>query len=121
MNIKEEQGHQANQTNRERILDLIENINLAAGIDFGVRLEIAGLLVPLEKMGVLNTVEDPNPYDPERDLEKHEQWWDAHPGEGDKFSVDLERRMEALKLLYIGAIMGRFLPEIFRRSDNRTG
>lgn len=119
MNIKEEQGDHAD--NREKILQFIQKINLGAGVYFEARLQAAGLMGPLEKMGVLNTVEDPNPYDPERDLEKHEQWWDAHPGEGDKFSVDLERRTEALKLLYIGYIMGRFLPEISQRRDSNSG
>jgi hypothetical protein len=80
------------------------------GYDPSVRFEtllmLEGLLSRLEQAGIVPTVENPNPYDPELDEDQHERWWEEHLPEAEKFDRAVDRRNEVLRYLYIGATIG---------------
>ena len=54
----------------------------------------------------LPKIEDPNPYGAAEDMDQHQQWWDEHPDESDKFLHLIEQRNEVLRIMYVGARIG---------------
>ena len=101
-----EQHKRGDQT---RLFEFIREQYRSPGLAvyFELVLSEAGLLSELEDAGVLPVVEDPNPYDPELEEEKSEQWWQEHPEVEEEFSRMFEKRDEVLRLLYVGALVGK--------------
>lgn len=67
---------------------------------------LEGLLSRLEQARILPLVENPNPYDPPQNMDEHDQWWEQHPEEAMKFDMQVDKRNEVLRCLYIGALIG---------------
>jgi hypothetical protein len=89
------------------LIDLFrEEYHGAGHLAFAKQLEATGLFDELEQAGVLPTTPDPNPFDDELDGAQPEQWWGEHPEEQEKLVRTLEQRDQALRHLYIGAILG---------------
>ncbi|MBI4130796.1 hypothetical protein HY468_05745 [Candidatus Roizmanbacteria bacterium] len=77
-----------------------------------IEVELGRLLPALEETGIVPVVESPNPYNPEVDKEKFEQWITEHQKEMDEFRRNLEKHEEILTYLYFGATLDRFLDEL---------
>jgi hypothetical protein len=60
----------------------------------------------LEQAGILPTASGPNPFDDEFEGAPPEQWWEEHPEERHELLRIFEQRDQALRHLYIGAILG---------------
>jgi hypothetical protein len=95
-------------TQDERLAKAIRD--LEKGYDpsarFETQLMLEGLLDRLEEAKIVPIVENPNPYDPDVDEDKHERWWEEHREEAEDFERSVDRRSETLRHLYIGAIIG---------------
>lgn len=76
-------------------------------------LDKAGLLSGLEELGILPVAQNPNPFDADLEEKQHEQWWDEHPEAAKGFHEILEKRLEILESLHIGAIIGYLLGDSF--------
>ncbi|MCB0176123.1 MAG: hypothetical protein KDJ97_36835 [Anaerolineae bacterium] len=88
-----------------RILQDVEQ-DREALLLFEIQLTGAGLLPRLEQARIVPAVENPNPYDTGDEIDKHEQWWDDHPNESKTFVDLLEKRNDALRIMYVGARIG---------------
>lgn len=74
----------------------------AGDLHFEIQLERENLLEPLEASGALPRVENPNPFDPVLERQKHEAWWQTHPREGKEFRAAAAGRRDALQQIRAG-------------------
>ena len=92
-------------------LDHIEQ-GYRLGGNFEFNLLEAGILEKLTSSGVIPTVEDPNPYDPENEEHLHNQWWDEHPQETQEWIEINRQRSKIVQALYIGSLIGVGMREL---------
>ena len=91
----------------DTLIDLFRQEYRGAGhLAFAKELEATGLFDELEEAGVLPTMPDPNPLDDEIEVAQPEQWLEKHSDEQDELVQTLEQRDQALRYLYVGAILG---------------
>ncbi len=91
----------------DTLIDLFGQEYHGAGhLAIAEELEATGLFDELEQAGVLPTTPDPNPFDDELEGAQPEQWWEEHPEKRDELLRTLGQRDQALRHLYIGAILG---------------
>ncbi len=98
-------------------LEFLRRVNLSSIYPdyFEIRLDELGLTTGLEEMGVLPVVHDLNPFDPELQQDAHTQWAEGHPKESKLFRQQIANRDQALRYIFIGAILGNVYKEIFPR------
>ena len=70
------------------------------------KFEQNGLLPMLEEQGIVPRVVNPNPYNPEGQEEAYDQWWEQHDEEFEAYDRRQSERILALKLVYVGTIIG---------------
>ena len=107
-----------NRFSRQRAFDYLKKVHEdpSSSTYFELTLNQAELLPGLEESGILPVPGNPNPFDPEFEEEQHEQWWQAHPEEGEEFGRMIDKRREIFRYLYIGAAIGRLFVDLFAKT-----
>jgi hypothetical protein len=100
--------HRISDIQDERLTEAIRRIETGRdpSARFETQLILEGLLPGLEQAKILPVVKNPNPFDPEDDEERHEQWWKENPEEATDFERNVDKRNEVLRHLYVGSIIG---------------
>jgi hypothetical protein len=104
-------------TSRNNVVESLRQIKIEHAFEIESRLKQLGLLSHLENIGILPVPKDPNPYNYKNELEKYNSWWDGHPEKEGKYVCDSDLRLEVLKCLYIGAILGHRFPSLVFHQD----
>ena len=89
----------------------------AGHLVFARNLEATGLLDELETAGVLPKVQDTDSLTGELEDLHPEQWWAKHPQERHELLGTLAQWDQALRQLYIGAILGHLFRELLFFSE----
>lgn len=107
----------------DRILEYLQKVGghpAHYSLYFELKLYGAELLSRLEEAGIVPTAEDPNPFPHELEEKQHEKWWGEHPKEREMFIKNCERREDALRYLFVGAVLGRLLgDELFPEDEGK--
>src|SRR5690349_1173290 len=108
--------HEENSRIFYRLASVV-NESMAVG-GFEIRLQEKDIAWFLELYGVLPTIYNPIPCDANiKDEDQYDDWWAAHPKEEKKFRASIEKREEALRLLFAGVLLGQAFPNLLSSSD----